>query len=205
MMTRQDNISTESKVTRVAFDYYKNCPSPLEIDSSQSGTALCSAVLAQSGADAMVPAVPWPVPGHHRLDARQSPLGASQRAKKTFLLDRRNEDREVAGLRQLHGRENVAREQGAPDVMLLLLLPGAGDDRIRNERSGAFELRQAYAPDLPLTNGEAPTRLQRKHVADFGATFVSQTYHRSIGRRSYLSPTAFWFLRSSLRAHITWR
>ena len=49
----------------------------------KASTALCSAVLTQSGTDAMVPSVPWPVPGHQRLDARQSPLGASQHAKKS--------------------------------------------------------------------------------------------------------------------------
>ena len=52
------------------------------VNSSQRETALCSAVLAQSGTDAMVPLVPWPVPGHQRLDAGQSPLGASQHEKK---------------------------------------------------------------------------------------------------------------------------
>ena len=48
----------------------------LEVSSSQSETALCSAMLAQSGTDAMVSLVPWPVPGHQRLDARQKPLMA---------------------------------------------------------------------------------------------------------------------------------
>ena len=38
------------------------------VNISQSETALCSAVLAQSGTGAMVPLVPWPVPGHQRLD-----------------------------------------------------------------------------------------------------------------------------------------
>ena len=52
------------------------------VNISQSETALCSAVLAQSGTDAMVPLVPWSVPGHQRLDALQSPLGASQHAEK---------------------------------------------------------------------------------------------------------------------------
>ena len=51
-------------------------------NSSQSETAHSSAVLAQSGTDTMVSMIPWPVPGHQRLDARQSPLGASQHAKK---------------------------------------------------------------------------------------------------------------------------
>ena len=64
------------KVTRV-----EKCLSLLETNSSQRDTALCSAVLAQSGTDAMVPWIPWPVPGHQRLDARQSPLSASQHAK----------------------------------------------------------------------------------------------------------------------------
>ena len=53
------------------------------VNISQSETALCGAMLAQSGTDAMVPLVPWPVPGHQRWDARQSPLGALQHAKKT--------------------------------------------------------------------------------------------------------------------------
>ena len=39
-----------------------------EINSSQSETALCSAVLAQSGTDAIVSMIPWPVPGHQQLD-----------------------------------------------------------------------------------------------------------------------------------------
>ena len=57
-------------------------PIALEKNSSQSETALCSAVVAQSGTDTMVSMIPWPVPGHQRLDACQSPLGASQHAKK---------------------------------------------------------------------------------------------------------------------------
>ena len=52
-MTRQDNNSTEGKVTRVAFNGNKKCPSLLEINSSQRDTALCSAVLAQSDTDVM--------------------------------------------------------------------------------------------------------------------------------------------------------
>ena len=84
-MPRQDNNSTESKVTQVASTATKKCLSLLEINSSQRDTALCSAMLAQSGTHAMVPLIPWLVPGHQRLDARQSPLGASQHAKKLFF------------------------------------------------------------------------------------------------------------------------
>ena len=70
------------EVIRVAFDNNKKMPVALEKNSSQSETALCSAVVAQSGTDTMVSMIPWPVPGHQRLDARQSPLGASQHAEK---------------------------------------------------------------------------------------------------------------------------
>ena len=58
----------------------KKCLSLLEINSSQRDAALCSAALAQSGTDVMVSLIPRPVPEHQRLDARQSPLGASQHA-----------------------------------------------------------------------------------------------------------------------------
>ena len=61
----------------------KKCLSFLEINSSQRDAALCSAAVAQSGTDVMVSLIPWPVPEHQRLDARQGPLGASQHAKKT--------------------------------------------------------------------------------------------------------------------------
>ena len=43
---------------------------------SEGETALCSAVLALIGTDTMVSLIPRPVPGHQRLDARRSPLGA---------------------------------------------------------------------------------------------------------------------------------
>ena len=64
----------------------KKCLSLLESNSSQSEAALCCAALAQSGTDAMEPLIPRPVPGHQRLDARQSPLSASQHAQKTIYI-----------------------------------------------------------------------------------------------------------------------
>ena len=78
----QDKATTpfRKQATLVAIDNYKNRFRSANI--SQSETALCSALVAQSGTDATVPSVPWPVPGHQRLDARQSPLGALQHAKK---------------------------------------------------------------------------------------------------------------------------
>ena len=86
LKTRQDNhsvkesrqLSSQSITTKSAYRFRS-------VNISQSETALCTAVLAQSGTDAMVPLVPWPVPGHQRLDARQSPLGASQHAKKKVM------------------------------------------------------------------------------------------------------------------------
>ena len=55
----------------------KKCLSLLERNSSQRDTALCSAVLAQSGTYAMVPLIPWPAVGRPSESA-----GASQHAKK---------------------------------------------------------------------------------------------------------------------------
>ena len=60
----------------------KKCLSHLEINSSQSETALCSAVLAQSGTDAKVPLDHGQYLGTSGWTARQSPLGASQHARK---------------------------------------------------------------------------------------------------------------------------
>ena len=61
----------------------KKCLSHLEIDSSQSETALCSAVLlAQSGTDAIVPLDHGQYLGTSGWTACQSPLGASQHARK---------------------------------------------------------------------------------------------------------------------------
>ena len=82
-MTRQDNNSTESKVTLVAYDNYKKVP----IAFGEITALRARRHSAVQGTDAMVPLEPWPVPGHQRLDARQSPLGASQHAKKkTFFF-----------------------------------------------------------------------------------------------------------------------
>ena len=75
LVSQAGNNSSQSTTTKNASRFRR-------VNISQSETALCNAVLAQSGTDAMVPLVPWPVPGHQRLDARQSPLGASQHAKK---------------------------------------------------------------------------------------------------------------------------
>ena len=63
--TRQENSSTGSKGTLVV---YNKMPYRFWRDnSSQSETALRSAVLAQSGSDAIVSMIPWPVPGHQQL------------------------------------------------------------------------------------------------------------------------------------------
>ena len=89
--TRQDNDSAQkasnsrrSRLLQISAYRFRR------VNISQSETALCSAVLAQRGTDAMVPLVPWPVPGHQRLDVRQSPLGASQHAKKKLLSSVQN-------------------------------------------------------------------------------------------------------------------
>ena len=81
---RQDNNSRESKVTRVAFNTCKKVPIAFgdQQFSERHGAMQCSA--GQSGTDAMVPLVPWPVPQEQRLDSRQSPLGClAARKKKT--------------------------------------------------------------------------------------------------------------------------
>ena len=82
MMEWQDKTTTPRKARSHESHSAatKKCPSLLEINNSRRDTALCNAVLAQSGTDVMVPLIPWQVPGHQRLDARQSPLGASQQA-----------------------------------------------------------------------------------------------------------------------------
>ena len=83
--TIQDNSSTESKVTLVAFKNNKKCLIAFgEIFSSQSKTALCSAVLAQSATDAIVSTIPWPVPGHQRLDGPSESAGCLAARKKTL-------------------------------------------------------------------------------------------------------------------------
>ena len=82
--TRQQ-LRSESRQLSSQSITTKKCPSLEVVNISQSETALRSAVLAQSGTDAMVPSAPWPVPGHQRLDSRQSPLGASQHARKNTL------------------------------------------------------------------------------------------------------------------------
>ena len=80
--TRQQLRSESRKLSSQSTTTKKSAYRFWRVNISQSETALCSALLAQSGTDAMVPLVPWPVPGHQRLDARQSPLGASQHVKK---------------------------------------------------------------------------------------------------------------------------
>ena len=81
--TRQQLNGKQGHTNRIQ-QLQKKCLSLWEVNSSQRDTALCSTVLAQSGTDAMVPLIPWPVPGHQRLDAYQSPLGAMQHAKTTL-------------------------------------------------------------------------------------------------------------------------
>ena len=72
------------QVTQVAGNTYKKVPIAFgEETSLRSETALCSAVLAQSGTDAMVPIVPWPVPGHQRSDDPSESTGCLAARKKT--------------------------------------------------------------------------------------------------------------------------
>ena len=78
-----NNSSTESKVTLVENNNYKKVPYRLWRDNcSQNETALCSAVLAQSGTGAMVSMAPWPVPGHQRLDSPSESAGCLAARKK---------------------------------------------------------------------------------------------------------------------------
>ena len=73
-----DNNSSRKQI-RSKQNFEKPVPCAFgEKQAQKASTALCSAVLAQSGTDAMVPLVPWPVP----WTTRQSPLGASQHAEK---------------------------------------------------------------------------------------------------------------------------
>ena len=60
------SYSTTTKKCLIAFG---------ETNSSQSETALCSAVLAQNGTYAMVSMVPWTVPGQKRLDNPSNSAG----------------------------------------------------------------------------------------------------------------------------------
>ena len=61
------------------------------VNISQSETALCSAVLDQSGTDAMVPLVPWPVPGHQRSDSPSESAGClAAREEKSRKVLRNN-------------------------------------------------------------------------------------------------------------------
>ena len=83
--TRQDKTTTpfRKQATLIAVDYYrKKCLSLEEVNISQSETALCSAVLAQKwfgchGTFSTLASTWAPAVGR-----RQSPLGASQHAKK---------------------------------------------------------------------------------------------------------------------------
>ena len=82
--TRQDNHSTESRSLESRFTTTKSAYRFWTVNISQSETALCSAELAQSGADAMVPLVPWPVHWHQRLDSTSESAGClAARKKKT--------------------------------------------------------------------------------------------------------------------------
>ena len=83
-MTRQDNNSSRKPghTSRIQQLEKKSLIAFAEINSSQSETALCSAVLAQSDTDAMVPLVHWPVPGHHRLDSPSESAGCLAARKK---------------------------------------------------------------------------------------------------------------------------
>ena len=46
----------------------------------KASTALCSVVLTQRGTDAVVPLVPWPVPGHQRLRVRWVPRNTHKKS-----------------------------------------------------------------------------------------------------------------------------
>ena len=67
------SYSTTPKKCLIAFG---------EINSSQSETALCSALLVQSGTDVMVPLVRWPLPGHQRMDSPSESAGCLAARKK---------------------------------------------------------------------------------------------------------------------------
>ena len=72
--------STTTKKCLIAFG---------EINSSQSETALCSAVLAQSCSDTIVSVIPWSAPGHWRLDGPSESAGClAAREKKKKVADR---------------------------------------------------------------------------------------------------------------------
>ena len=96
-------LPIESKVTLVVFSSYKKCLIAFGETSSQSETALCSAVVAQSGTDAMVPLVPWPVPGHQRLDIPSESAGclAARKKKKRDTLELGRQLTRVGGTRNI--------------------------------------------------------------------------------------------------------
>ena len=53
---------------------------------SERETALCSAVLALSGTDTMASMIPWPMPGHQRLDTPSDSAGCSQQKNQPIPL-----------------------------------------------------------------------------------------------------------------------
>ena len=107
--TRQDNNSVQKAGnSRRSRSLQKSAYRFRRVNISQSETALCSAVLAQSGTDAMVALVPWPVPGHQRLDARQSTAGClAARKKKTLVIS--PEERQLGRqLKRVGGARNIS-------------------------------------------------------------------------------------------------